>query len=317
MSAISNVYVLIRTNRQYKFTLGTNIFCCIICATCASIFEAPARYMWFGFGFCLFTGPYGAFTALAPSEANAFPLAAATWLFVIGLVRRRLDQFTPLRAEVGELSKSTKGLLKAALGLYFCVWCGYPTLWVLLEAGVIDPVTSHCIHVFLDIFAKSGPKLTPDTQHMRVCTTLTSPPAAYGFALLKFQLSSEKRDYMLTPLRDVPVGATAPVVKDLEGECYGFESSQMPSFSRRLDRSPPPAPQRTEPDTADRATMDEVRMLRSQLLDFVANGSISAAASPRLYQSATVGRSDMVSPRLRGMTAARYDAELAPRDANS
>ena len=41
---------------QYKFTLGTNIFCCIICATCATIFDAPARYMWFGFGFCLFAG---------------------------------------------------------------------------------------------------------------------------------------------------------------------------------------------------------------------------------------------------------------------
>jgi hypothetical protein len=68
--------------------------------------------------------------------------------------------------------------------------------------------------------------------------------------------------------------------------------------------------------------MDEVRMLRSQLLEFVANGSISAAASPRLYQSAckddnNSGSIDMVSPRLRGMTAARYDAELAPRDANS
>ena len=89
---------------------------------------------------------------------NINHIRTATWVYVIGLVRRRLDQFTPVRADVPDLSKSTKGLLKAALGVYFCVWCGYPTLWVLLETGVIDPVTSHCIHVFLDIFAKSGLK---------------------------------------------------------------------------------------------------------------------------------------------------------------
>ena len=36
--------------------MGANVFCCIICATCASLFQPPARYMWFGFGASLFAG---------------------------------------------------------------------------------------------------------------------------------------------------------------------------------------------------------------------------------------------------------------------
>jgi hypothetical protein len=42
--------------RQYKFTYGANIFCCILCGTFASMFDAPARYMWFAFGLILFAG---------------------------------------------------------------------------------------------------------------------------------------------------------------------------------------------------------------------------------------------------------------------
>ena len=64
---------------QYKFTLGTNIFCCIICATCATIFDAPARYMWFGFGVCLFSG-----TCQPPS--SRFTQAAAKWPRLLHLI---------------------------------------------------------------------------------------------------------------------------------------------------------------------------------------------------------------------------------------
>ena len=34
-----------------------------------------------------------------------------------------------------------------------------PTLWVLFEAGVIDPVTSHLMHVLFDVIAKSVRKI--------------------------------------------------------------------------------------------------------------------------------------------------------------
>ena len=68
----------------------------------------------------------------------------------------RLDQFYPVHSDAGEVSKSTKGMLKTALMVYFSIWCGYPTLWILKEIKVIDSVTSHCIHVFLDVFSKSG-----------------------------------------------------------------------------------------------------------------------------------------------------------------
>jgi hypothetical protein len=39
---------------QYKYTYGANIFCCILCGTFATMFEAPGRYMWFMVGFVLF-----------------------------------------------------------------------------------------------------------------------------------------------------------------------------------------------------------------------------------------------------------------------
>jgi bacteriorhodopsin len=81
---------------------------------------------------------------------------AVSWLFIVNLVRMRLDQFYPVHSDAGEVSKSTKGMLKTALMVYFSIWCGYPTLWILKEIKVIDAVTSHCIHVFLDVFSKSG-----------------------------------------------------------------------------------------------------------------------------------------------------------------
>ena len=86
----------------------------------------------------------------------ACTLAAATWLFIISLVRIRLDQFFPQDSHAQNVSKATKSMLKTALMVYFSVWCGYPTLWVLKEVKVIDAVTSHCIHAFLDVFSKSG-----------------------------------------------------------------------------------------------------------------------------------------------------------------
>ncbi len=74
------------------------------------------------------------------------------------MVRIRLEQFFPQDAHAQDVSKSTRTMLKTALMVYFSIWCGYPTLWILKEVKVIDAVTSHCIHVFLDVFSKSGPR---------------------------------------------------------------------------------------------------------------------------------------------------------------
>jgi len=54
-----------------------------------------------------------------------------------------------------------------------------PTLWVLFEAGIIDPVTSHLMHVLFDVIAKS----------------------VYGFALLFFVVGGEKHDFVFLELR--------------------------------------------------------------------------------------------------------------------
>ena len=72
------------------------------------------------------------------------------------MVRLRLDQFYSSNVHAKEVPKTTRTVLKTALLVYFSIWCGYPTLWVLKEARVIDAVTSHCIHVVLDVLAKSG-----------------------------------------------------------------------------------------------------------------------------------------------------------------
>ena len=69
-----------------------------------------------------------------------------------------MEQFFPQDAHAQEVSKSTRTMLKTARMVYFSIWCGYPTLWILKEVKVIDAVTSHCIHVFLDVVSKSGPR---------------------------------------------------------------------------------------------------------------------------------------------------------------
>eukprot|EP00286_Rhodomonas_abbreviata_P007750 CAMPEP_0181328146 /NCGR_PEP_ID=MMETSP1101-20121128/22530_1 /TAXON_ID=46948 /ORGANISM="Rhodomonas abbreviata, Strain Caron Lab Isolate" /LENGTH=423 /DNA_ID=CAMNT_0023436955 /DNA_START=106 /DNA_END=1377 /DNA_ORIENTATION=+ len=115
-------------NLPHKFTSATNVAVCILCAYACDSFEAPARFMWFGFGICLFI---------------------FTWLQIIKVVRQRLDQF------VSKVAKRIRNSLKIAVMTYFTVWCGYPCLWVLEEIGVLEKIPSAVMHVFLDVCAKS------------------------------------------------------------------------------------------------------------------------------------------------------------------
>ena len=69
--------------------------------------------------------------------------------------------------------------LKMACTTYFAIWIGYPTLWVLFEARIIDPISSHVLHVLFDVLAKS----------------------VYGFALLYFVLAGDKNDWVFLQLR--------------------------------------------------------------------------------------------------------------------
>ena len=102
-----------------------------------------------------------------------FTLFLYTWYNILMLVKMRLDQM------VSKKVKKVRFYLKTACGTYFAIWFGYPTLWVLYEAGVIDPVTSHLMHVLFDVIAKS----------------------VYGFALLFFVVGGEKHDFVFLPLR--------------------------------------------------------------------------------------------------------------------
>ena len=115
----------------------------------------------------------------------ACTLAAATWLFIISLVRIRLDQFFPQDSHAQNVSKATKSMLKTALMVYFSVWCGYPTLWILKEVKVIDAVTSHCIHAFLDVFSKSG-----QLQIQGGTSSPTNSAGAHNLRLIKQSLPS-------------------------------------------------------------------------------------------------------------------------------
>ena len=70
--------------------------------------------------------------------------------------------------------------LKMACTTYFAIWIGYPTLWVLFEARIIDPISSHLLHVLFDVLAKS----------------------VYGFALLYFVLAGDNST--IVPIVNLP-----------------------------------------------------------------------------------------------------------------
>lgn len=139
-------------NLPYKFTYAGFVLVCIMCAFMATTCPAPAKFMWFGMGFSLFM---------------------YVWYQILTLVKMRLDQM------VSKSVKKVRFYLKVACTTYFAIWIGYPTLWVLFEAGVIDPVTSHLMHVLFDVIAKS----------------------VYGFALLFFVVGGEKHDFVFLELR--------------------------------------------------------------------------------------------------------------------
>ena len=108
--------------------------------------------MWFGMGFTLFM---------------------YTWYNILTLVKMRLDQM------VSKEVKKVRFYLKTACCTYFAIWIGYPTLWVLYEANVIDAVTSHLMHVLFDVIAKS----------------------VYGFALLFFVVGGSKHEFVFLELK--------------------------------------------------------------------------------------------------------------------
>eukprot|EP00960_Hanusia_phi_P054638 762723-Hanusia_phi.AAC.16 len=139
-------------NLPYKFCFGAVVAVCILCAFMASVIPPPARYMWFGMGLTIFT---------------------AAWYNILKLVRMRLEQF------VSREAKKVRQSLKIACMTYFFIWLGYPTLWVLGDAGVLDAVVSALLHTFLDVFSKS----------------------VYGFALLHFVMRTDKREFIFVPLK--------------------------------------------------------------------------------------------------------------------
>ena len=96
-----------------------------------------------------------------------------SWYNILMLVRMRLEQMMTKRL------KRVAFYLKMACTTYFSIWIGYPTLWILFEARVIDPITSHLLHVLFDVLAKS----------------------VYGFALLYFVLAGDKNDWIFLELR--------------------------------------------------------------------------------------------------------------------
>mmetsp|Transcript_8985 Transcript_8985/g.14198 ORF Transcript_8985/g.14198 Transcript_8985/m.14198 type:complete len:362 (-) Transcript_8985:188-1273(-) len=154
-------------NLPYKFTYGASVGVCIVCAFACSTLDGMARYMWFAMGISLF---------------------GATWVSIVKVVRMRLDQFT------SKAAKKVRTSLKIACMTYFAIWGGYPTLWVLNEAGIVDPISSHVLHCFLDVLAKS----------------------VYGFALLSFVLHGEKQEFIFLPLK--PACEPKPSARDDEDE---------------------------------------------------------------------------------------------------
>uniref|UniRef100_A0A7S4J9V4 Uncharacterized protein n=1 Tax=Guillardia theta TaxID=55529 RepID=A0A7S4J9V4_GUITH len=161
-------------NLPYKFTFGAIVAVCILCAFMASVIPPPARYMWFGMGITVFS---------------------AAWFNILKLVRMRLEQF------VSKEAKKVRQSLKVACMTYFFIWLGYPTLWVLGDAGVLDSVVSALLHTFLDVFSKS----------------------IYGFALLHFVMRTDKREFIFVPLKP---SVEKIVVEDDESTSSGAESTR-------------------------------------------------------------------------------------------
>jgi hypothetical protein len=157
-------------NLPYKFTYGGFVLICILCAAMASLVPPPGRWLWFAAGLMLFV---------------------YTWYNIVVLVNMRLQQMTSKKV------KKVRAYLKLGCFTYFMVWFGYPTLWVLYEAGIMDTVASHLLHTLFDIVAKS----------------------VYGFALLYFVLSGEKYEFIFLPLK--PTLPKEEEISDDEDEAGG------------------------------------------------------------------------------------------------
>eukprot|EP00281_Chroomonas_sp_CCMP1168_P029135 CAMPEP_0206254528 /NCGR_PEP_ID=MMETSP0047_2-20121206/23739_1 /ASSEMBLY_ACC=CAM_ASM_000192 /TAXON_ID=195065 /ORGANISM="Chroomonas mesostigmatica_cf, Strain CCMP1168" /LENGTH=365 /DNA_ID=CAMNT_0053680821 /DNA_START=40 /DNA_END=1137 /DNA_ORIENTATION=- len=169
-------------NLPYKLTYAMFVAVCITCALGCQVFDAPARYMWFGLGMTVF---------------------AYTWTSIMLLTRMRLAQLVSRKA------KQVRGTLSMALGIYFGIWCSFPTLWLLKELKVINEPISLCMHAVVDVLSKS----------------------VYGFALLHFQIRGEEMEFVFLPLR--------PKVEIEESES---ESDVELSMGGRKGRSKSPVP---------------------------------------------------------------------------
>jgi len=211
-------------NLPYKFTYAGFVAVCIICAFMATTCPAPAKFMWFGMGFCLFM---------------------YTWYSILSLVKMRLDQM------VSKEVKKVRFYLKLACTTYFGIWIGYPTLWVLYEANIIDAVTSHLMHVLFDVIAKS----------------------VYGFALLFFVVGGSKHEFVMLELRPT-------VEKEHDEDEEREEKEQVVIGSKKHKRSASkarddfnsyPSTQFQSGDGSDiNATAAEIYQLNQQLENIMA-----------------------------------------------
>eukprot|EP00281_Chroomonas_sp_CCMP1168_P021408 CAMPEP_0206226566 /NCGR_PEP_ID=MMETSP0047_2-20121206/8165_1 /ASSEMBLY_ACC=CAM_ASM_000192 /TAXON_ID=195065 /ORGANISM="Chroomonas mesostigmatica_cf, Strain CCMP1168" /LENGTH=367 /DNA_ID=CAMNT_0053649673 /DNA_START=377 /DNA_END=1480 /DNA_ORIENTATION=+ len=231
-------------NLPYKLTYAMFVAVCITCALGCQVFDAPARYMWFGLGMTVF---------------------AYTWTSIMLLTRMRLAQLVSRKA------KQVRGTLSMALGIYFGIWCSFPTLWLLKELKVINEPISLCMHAVVDVLSKS----------------------VYGFALLHFQIRGEEMEFVFLPLhpkveieesesesdveyghrkRDkspVPIGSKEQRKSSVSNSRYSAERVDNP-FNSFTGGAMPPA---NNDEMAD--TVKQIQALNSQL------NTIMGSASPR------------------------------------
>jgi len=134
----------------YKISSATLVFTCLVIAVACSLAVAPFSYCWFAMGMVLFT---------------------FTYVFILSIVRQRLDFFT-LCARDSNAKQSLKHL-KTAVFIYFGIWLLFPLLWLLSyrAANIISNDINHIFHCILDVIAKS----------------------VYGFALLYFKMYFDKK----------------------------------------------------------------------------------------------------------------------------
>ncbi|EKX54449.1 hypothetical protein GUITHDRAFT_99928 [Guillardia theta CCMP2712] len=134
----------------YKISSAVLVFTCLVIAVACSLAVAPFSYCWFAMGMVLFT---------------------FTYVFILSIVRQRLDFFT-LCARDSNAKQSLKHL-KTAVFIYFGIWLLFPLLWLLSyrAANVISNDINHIFHCILDVIAKS----------------------VYGFALLYFKMYFDKK----------------------------------------------------------------------------------------------------------------------------